>query len=273
LETQPQGSPGPLGTPGQVTQAAVAQTGGEQSLSTRNSQSNWQVPIALASIFMGILISLQFRVQSVKAQPSKQGDLMKIIKDLEEQRSKLTEELQVDRQRLNDIEQKMGKGDTEAKELKQQSFDAKVNAGLMAMKGPGLVITLSDSTKRAAPDEDIHYFIIHDVDLQTLVNELYAAGCEAISINGQRIVNRTPIRCVGPTILIDAVRIASPYVVTAIGSPDDMEGGLKMTGGFMDSMNMLIRSGGEVRVSKNQNLTVPAFTGSMTFRFAKAVTP
>ncbi len=267
METPTHGSPGPLGS------YPPANPAGALSTPVRNSQSNWQVPIALASIFMGILVSLQFRVQSVKAQPSKQGDLMKIIKDLEEQRSKLSDELQINRQRLSDIEQKMGKGDTEAKELRQQSFDARVNSGLVPMKGPGLIITLSDSTKRAAPDEDIHYFIVHDVDLQTLVNELYAAGCEAISINGQRIVNRTPIRCVGPTILIDAVRVASPYTVTAIGSPDDMEGGLKMTGGFLDSMNMLIRSGGEVRVSKKQDLSVPAFTGSMTFRFAKAANP
>lgn len=255
---------------GTAPQIEALSPGEENGSSPAN---NWQIPVALASIFLGVLVSLQFRVQTVKSQPSKQGDLMKIIKDLEEQRNKLTEDLRGSRERLTEIEQKLGKGSEEAKELREQAFDAKVNAGLTSMSGPGLAITLTDSIRQPSADEDIHYFIIHDVDLQSLVNELYASGAEAVSINGQRIVNRTPIRCVGPTILIDTNRVASPYVVTAIGSPANMEGGLRMTGGFLDSMNMLIRSGGQVKLTRGNDLKVPAYTGSLKLTYAKPVNP
>ena len=217
---------------------------------------------------MGVLISLQFRVQTVNKQPSKPSDMMSILKNVEAERAKLQEELQTARERLNEIEQKLNKEGGTNHQLGQLLVDSKVQAGLLTMRGPGITVKLSDSPRRPGPDEDPHFFIVHDVDLQTLVNELYAAGAEAISINDQRIVNRTPIRCVGPTILINAVRIASPYVVRAVGPKDDMDGGLRMPGGFVDSMSMLIRSGGEVKLDKAEELSIPAFQGSLTLRYA-----
>src|ERR1017187_3587145 len=129
---------------------------------------------------MGVLISIQFKVQTINArQPNKQGDLMALIKNLETEKDKLQEDLRVTRDRLNDLEQKRNQGEGPKKELAQHLLDAKVEAGLLPMKGPGITVRLADSQRRAGPDEDNHYFIVHDVDLQTVVNELWAAGAEA----------------------------------------------------------------------------------------------
>ena len=217
---------------------------------------------------MGILVSVQFKVQAINRQPNKQGDLMALIKNLETEKDKLQQDVRTSRERLNEIEQNHKKDNVLAKQLGLQVQEARVQAGLLPMKGPGITIRLSDSPRRPGPDEDPHFFIVHDVDLQTVVNELWATGAEAVSINDMRIVNRTPIRCVGPTILINAVRLAAPYVVRAIGPKDDMDSGLRMPGGFIDSMNMLIRSGGEVRITKNDDLLTPAFQGSLALRYA-----
>jgi len=139
------------------------------------------------------------------------------------------------------------------------------------MKGPGLIVKLSDSTRRPNADEDPYFFILHDVDLQALANELWSAGAEAISINDQRLVHRTSIRCVGPTVLVNTVRMAAPYVVKVIGPKDDMDTGLKMQGGFLDSLQMLIRNGGEVRITKSDDITIPPYQGSLNLRFAVPV--
>ncbi len=112
---------------------------------------------------------------------------------------------------------------------------------------------------------------MHDIDIQALVNELWAAGAEAISVNDQRIVGRSSIRCVGPTILVNTNRLASPYVIKAIGPGADIEGGLRMPGGYLDSMSPLIGNGGEVVISRMQEITVPGFQGSLSFRHAKPV--
>lgn len=233
---------------------------------------NWQIPVALASVLMGILVSLQFRNQTTASKATnKQPELIAMIKNLEEERDKITQELQATRARLSEIEVKLTQEGAGYGELAKQMAEARMQAGLLAMKGPGLTITLSDSKRRPGPDEDAYFFIIHDADLQTLTNELFAAGAEAVSINNQRIITRSSIRCVGPSVLVNTVQLASPFVVKAIGPSKEIEGGLRMPNGFLDSMAMLIRSGGEVKISASEEVITPAFTGSMSFRLAQPV--
>lgn len=233
---------------------------------------SWQVPVALASILMGILISLQFRNQTtVKQGPNKLAEAIAMIKNLEEERDKITQELQATRARIAEIEQQVAKNGSDVKMLAQQNQEARMQAGLLTMKGPGVTITLTDSKRRPGPDEDAYFFIIHDTDLQALVNELFAAGAEAVSVNDQRIITRSSIRCVGPAVLVNTVQLASPFVVRAIGNAKEIEGGLRMPNGWVDSMNMLIRSGGEIRIASNEEVITPGFTGVMAFRFGQPV--
>ncbi len=226
----------------------------------------------MASILMGILVSLQFRNQTTaNKSTSKQPELIAMIKNLEEERDKITQELQATRARLSEFEAKLAQEGAGFGELAKQMAEARMQAGLLAMKGPGLTITLADSKRRPGPDEDAYFFIIHDADLQTLTNELFAAGAEAVSINDQRIITRSSIRCVGPSVLVNTVQLASPFVVKAIGPAKEIEGGLRMPNGFFDSMAMLIRSGGEVKINSSEEIVTPAFGGSMSFRLAQPV--
>lgn len=232
---------------------------------------SWQIPVALASILMGVLVSLQFRWQTGNKPVSKTNELITMVKNLEGERDKLTADLQAARGRLGELEQKLGQDNGYTQELTKQVSEARAQAGLTAMKGPGIIVTMTDSNRRPGPDEDAYFFAIHDADLQTLVNELFAAGAEAVSINDQRIITRTSIRCVGPSVLVNTVQLASPFVVKGIGVAKELEGGLRMPQGFLDSMAMLIRSGGEVKIVASSEVQVPAFSGSMSFRHAVPV--
>ena len=232
-------------------------------MGTVHSPQNWQVPVALASVFLGILVSVQFRVQKAN-RITDPKDWARYAKQLEGDNRKLSQELTATRDRLL-LAEKGREGDSI---MSKELSEARIRAGLVAMKGPGTMIILTDSQRRPGPAEDPYSFIVHDVDLLALVNELWAAGAEAVSVNDQRIVNRTAIRCVGPAILVNNIQLASPFMVRAIGKSADMEGGMRMPGGFLDSMGLLIRSGGEVRVTQSKEVTVPAFEGPMTYRFA-----
>jgi uncharacterized protein YlxW (UPF0749 family) len=238
---------------------------------TSSKSPNWQIPVAIASALMGVMVSLQFRVQTSNKTSNKQSELIALIKNLEGEREKLTQELQATRSRLSEIETKMGRGDSKAQDLSRQLQDARVQAGLTPMKGPGVLVTLADSKRRHGPDDDPYFFLVHDQDLQSLVNELFAAGAEAVSINDQRISNRSSIRCVGPAILVNTVQLGSPYVVKGIGAAEELARGLQMQNGWADSMAMLIRSGGEVKINPQDEIVVPAYTGSTTFRYGVPV--
>ncbi len=225
--------------------------------------NKWQFPVAIASLVLGIAISLQFRATSDAKVPSsaQRGDLIAEMRAVKDERDRLQSELaELRAQSANST----GGGESLRKELEA----ARLQAGLTSLKGPGVVIRLSDSPRSPGPDAVAYDYIVHDIDLSVLVNELWASGAEAVTVNDQRIVGRSSIRCVGPTVLVNANRVASPFIVKAIGDVDHLEGGLKMPGGFLDSMSRLTTNGGEVVISRMREVQVSPYQGSIIYQFA-----
>jgi uncharacterized protein YlxW (UPF0749 family) len=106
-----------------------------------------------------------------------------------------------------------------------RSLQRQVQAGTIAVTGPGLVVAIDDADQRPADgtgsDDDADLGRVLDRDLQTVANGLWAAGAEAIAINGHRLTSTAAIRSAGEAILVDYRPLARPYVVEAIG-PDEM---------------------------------------------------
>lgn len=94
-------------------------------------------------------------------------------------------------------------------------------AGLTAVTGPGLRVTFNDADVGcAAGEEDCR---IMDSDLQLAVNALFAAGAEAVTVNGERVIGTTAIRRAGRQILVNYRVLTAPYVVEAVGNPDGLD--------------------------------------------------
>ena len=127
---------------------------------------------------------------------------------------------------------------------------AEILAGLVKVKGQGVVITLADSMDTNIP---VEAGLVHDTDLMAIVNELRAAGAEAISVNGQRIISTTAIRCVGPTIQINEVKVASPFHIKAIGDAKYLESALNIKNGIVDNFKVY---GINVEVKTDNNITI-----------------
>ncbi len=235
------------------------------------SRYAWQIPIAIACVVLGIMGGVQFQAQSKK--PPVQADntrqLLELVRTLEAERNKLSAELTDNRNRMAKVEEAAGRRETLSTQMQEQLERSRIEAGLTGIRGQGITVQLSDSGRTPGPEEDPYFYIVHDVDIQALVNELWAAGAEAVSVNDQRVVTRTSIRCVGPTVLVNGVRMAAPYLIKAIGPSTDLEMALRMPGGFLDSMAQLIKMGGEVKMNRTQELTIEPFDGSLIFRFGR----
>ena len=132
-----------------------------------------------------------------------------------------------------------------------------------------LLFTLDDSKQAAKAGENKNLYIIHDDDLLRVVNELRSAGAEAISLNGQRLIGSSEIRCVGPTVLVNERRLAAPFVISAIGNPQTLESSLKLRGGVIENFKFW---GIKADVVQSDKVRIPAFQGKRTFEFAKMVT-
>ncbi len=105
---------------------------------------------------------------------------------------------------------------------------AELAAGLVAVDGPGLLVTLANAEPDAdadpvggTPEDDVRGRV-QDGDLQLVVNALWASGAEAVSINGQRLGPTAAIRFAGEAVLVDFRPVTDPYLVSAIGDPDEL---------------------------------------------------
>lgn len=132
-----------------------------------------------------------------------------------------------------------------------------VLAGVTDVKGEGIIVTLDDGDT-VLDGSDV---LVHDSDVLTVVNELKAAGAEAISVNGQRIIATTAIRCVGPAIQINYQKVAAPFEIKAIGNSQYLESAMTIKNGVVD---VLKKYGINVLVSRAKNLEVPKFEGSIS---------
>ena len=144
---------------------------------------------------------------------------------------------------------------------------ASVLAGLVDLKGEGVVVTIHDSTS-SSPDLSSEAGLVHDTDLVAIVTELKAAGAEAISINGQRIIATTPIRCVGPTIQINSVKVAAPYYIKAIGNSQYLESALNIKGGIVTSLR---RYGITIEITRQDDIKIDKYDGNFKLRTATVV--
>lgn len=99
--------------------------------------------------------------------------------------------------------------------------------GLSALHGPGVRVTLDDAP-RSVDDADINpnLLVVHQQDIQAFVNALWAGGAEAISLQGQRLISTTGIKCVGNTVVLDGVPYSPPYVIRAVGNTIAMNASL-----------------------------------------------
>lgn len=176
--------------------------------------------------------------------------------------------LQKKEKELDNLIQSATSNDSASLKLSEELEDVNNILGLSSVHGQGIVIRLSDGE---APENalDVSYYIVHDINLRDIVNSLFNAGAEAISINGERIVSTTAITCIGNTIKVNGEKVATPFEIKAIGS-DELYGAATMQAGTLS--NIANSTGINVEsVEKLDSITIEAYKGVYNFEYAKNV--
>jgi uncharacterized protein YlxW (UPF0749 family) len=143
-------------------------------------------------------------------------------------------------------------------EIKSQIEQIKLYNGFTAVRGPGIMLRVSDNINE---DYDLELMerIVHDVDIVVLLNDLKAAGAEAIEVNGKRIINISEVVCAGPLIRVNGEVIPAPFVIIAIGDMDELYDAVTEEGTYAYELKNTY--GMEVVVAQGYNLTVREFRG------------
>lgn len=148
--------------------------------------------------------------------------------------------------------------DTLIASMKNQIQTLGLLSGTTDVQGEGITIVLEDGITSDS--------LVHDSDVLTLVNELKLAGAEAISVNDQRIITTSAIRCVGPVIQVNYQKVAAPFEIKAIGNAQYLESALTIKNGVVD---VLKGYGLKVTLTRQTNVSIPKYEGALSFNFAK----
>ncbi|WP_241383527.1 DUF881 domain-containing protein [Rhodococcus sp. CH91] len=143
-------------------------------------------------------------------------------------------------------------------------------AGLVARRGPGVTVTLTDAPRDASgrypsgasPDD----LVVHQQDVQSVLNAVWAGGAEAVAMQDQRIVATSAPRCIGNTLLLHGRTYSPPYVVTALGDPARLEAALDAEPGIRIYKQYANRYHLGYTQQASDDLFVPAYTGGSSAR-------
>ena len=236
--------------------------------------SVWRIMAVLSAVLMGLLFAttaITARGTTLRAGPDVR--LLGLIDDLQrrtDQQSRTLADLQEQVEAALSRAETLDAGAAIAGELAEVGA---ISAGLTAMQGRGVTIILDDAPREAGGDlppgarpDDV---VIHQSDIQAVVNALWASGVDAVTIMGERIVATSAVLCVGNTLLLQGRTYSPPYRIDAIGDPDEIANALDESAGVA-LLDQAARSFGlEFSVQAQSDLVLPAYDGPLTLRYAQ----
>jgi uncharacterized protein YlxW (UPF0749 family) len=222
-------------------------------------QNNTKGILFIVFLLFGMILTMQFRTilsaqqQTARGQTSLQSlsaELDQVLKEgneLQEQIRKLEEEKDEIMNQWKNTDNPM------LSELLQERKEAMLYSGMTDVKGSGVIVTLNDAPARTGVDP--LELIIHDMDIVKILNDLRAAGAQALSINDERILATSKQLCAGPTILINQNRYPVPYIIKAIGDPDALYTALEES----EAVIVMRIYNIQVDVRKEQEIVIPRY--------------
>ena len=169
--------------------------------------------------------------------------------------------------------------DREVRRKRKQADQLRGLAGLEPVVGTGISVTLSDASSDildraiADPERDLDPYVVHQQDLQAVINALWAGGAAAITIQGQRIVTTTGIKCNGSAVRLQGIPYPQPYVIEAVGDPVALTSALDRDIDVLkfraDALRPEIGVGWSL--SPEEAVDAPAFTGLVDISYAEPV--
>lgn len=197
--------------------------------------------ILFFSFFLTMMIVAQIRI----IEDQYLYTSLKSIKIMEDDLSIETEELthlyqlKEEKQKELDAFLNIKKPEKSSEFLNEILLRRKMQAGYQKLQGKGLIIELMDSEEEVGDGENSNNLLIHDQDILILLNDLKVAGAEGLSVNGQRIVAKSEIKCSGATITINGTTYGQPFIIKAIGNPKQLEAAVLSPDSYGDILQQL----------------------------------
>ncbi|MFF2522707.1 DUF881 domain-containing protein [Streptomyces liangshanensis] len=183
------------------------------------------VAVLLFGLGLGLAIQVRSNNDDSALRGARQEDLVRILDELDDRTQRLEDEKQSLDDQRTELETSSDQAEEARKQTREKEQQLGILAGTVAAEGPGITLTVADSGDTVEPDM-----------LLDTIQELRAAGAEAIQINGVRVVANTFFSGTGGDIQVDGKQVTAPYRFKVIGKPQDLEPALNIPGGVVQTL-------------------------------------
>ena len=220
-----------------------------------------KIMFGLISTVLGILISMSIREKAEIMSPMS----IEKIENYNRELNVVENQINVDKEIISHIKSSIEEKSSPAyqdelkRSLQNELKELKILSGEYDIKGEGIVIMIDDSKNEDYKNTNLG--IIHDIEIMIILNELKAAGVDAISINDVRVMGDSEIKCMGPTVKVDGHSKATPFIIKAVGDMEMIYNIMSDKNSYINLLETTYYM--DVKVEKNKNIIIPKRDGRM----------
>lgn len=236
-------------------------------------RTGWPAIVPLVAVGAGIMFATSAQTsQGTDLRSSGRSDLVDVVRaqDLSvQERVAAMQRLQGE---VDVLTAKAAPGSANVARLRDQAARLAPGVGTQAVTGPALSVTLNDSKRSLAslpPQYTPDDLVVHQQDVQNVVNALWAGGAEAMMLQDQRVISTSAVRCVGNTLILQGRVYSPPYVVQAIGDITAMRAALDTSPDVKIYRQYVEEVGVGYGVTSKARATFPAYVGGLSLVHAR----
>jgi uncharacterized protein YlxW (UPF0749 family) len=230
----------------------------------RRNRSRGPLARALTTVvcaFAGLMIIISaMHAEGTDLRPARTTDLVSLVQSQSRHNTELTHRVTGLRQEVDGL---AARGDQESDLVPELSRQSR-RVGLTPVSGPAVTVILDDAPSSVAANGiDPDLLVVHQQDIQAVVNALWVGGAEAMTIQNQRVISTTAVKCVGNTVVLHGIPYSPPYKITAIGDQERLRAALaesepiQIYQQYVESYGLVFRENSEPKV------TLPGHEGSL----------
>ncbi|HEX8095728.1 DUF881 domain-containing protein [Jatrophihabitans sp.] len=231
----------------------------------------WQVLVPVITLLAGLLAATTAHTaRGTDLRSAGRSNLADLIRQAE---NRVVSDDNLVRQLQNQVAaatDRLARSDERVAAIKARAQPLRAPAGLVAMTGPGLTVTLDDAHP-AEPETDpvkANALVVHQSDMQAAVNALWAGGAEAIMVMNQRLAATSAVRCVGNTLLLNGRVYSPPFTIAAIGPVPGMRNALEESVNLQQYRKDADAYGLGYQVDEHTHIDVPAYDAPIGLSYA-----
>jgi uncharacterized protein YlxW (UPF0749 family) len=237
---------------------------------------SWPVLVPVAFLLAGLLFGTSAETaRGTDLRAARRPDLASLVTQAERKVGTYSDRVTALENQVDTLDEAEAKNDGRVKAMRGVTGQLAGPVGLLPVHGPGLTVVLDDALR--APDGSLPAnarnaddVVVHQQDVQAVVNALWAGAADAMTIQGLRIIATGAVKCVGNTLLLYGHVYSPPFQITAIGDPERLRRALDRSGGVKEYRRAVEYFGLRYAVTEDPDVTLPGYDGPLRLAYAVA---